>query len=1000
MPVYTKESTAGATVAAMADSATSQQGANTSNVQVAIVRVDNKGNMYQKTFTYDPKHFTSTAYTPFDPSNVAATASPASAASSTVIAAAVANSTDSKSMSASLASPVPAASIKTPSTPPAAGPPTAGPPTAAASAPATAAVPNPTAPVATSNSSSSNSSAAVKSSPAVSPPAAAPAAPRMSPSPTAAAPAPSTAVTKGPPLASPAASQPRSPVPAPAAPTAAPTAPARAAAASNSTAAPPVQQSKGADNTAAADSGGLASAGPGSAVAKTASPPAAEPDGSDTFTMVVWSSNSNSSGGEVLKPELGSYGSSAHDAADSNASAADVNGTAGTPAAVSNASSGADTANGTVTYHTVVKEPIVTVEGNESAPGGTVTTVTFGNDVQESGSPTPRVDSPAVVPVTPAQPILEPSCSTTQQVCTDKVTASSRYFGTKPSAAKYMDQVPMVGKGRISGMVLYYNKTSKCLRGTQVMYNYVDHPTSYYTSVLLGNSVTKSSHVVVKTLMLGKNESIVKAEVYAPKCVQYVKLFTSHSNTVLAGTVDPNATLFTPAANKPGGMLVAIRGFQDKAVSKSATATMPATTVPGVLKQLQFIWGARVCNCSNTAVAALAPPPVTLPVERARVSTVPSSSGRRLAQILQRAAVSSSVVLDSDELEQLQLQRRQEWQRQRQLHKIWRRRQLSDAPALAMAGSSDEPPITGLPWDMASKKPSSPGDIGSEPVTFASILARATMGLDGNLPAYDGPSIHRMLSVIAPDSRLPCPVLQYPYNTLGQINAKAQDGGFVCSGGLIGPDRVLTAGHCVWDDRDTQGPFEDLAFAPAQWKRDRKITAPLGKVDWDYVTLFEAYINDPDGEGLAYDIAVITLSKPVGQQLGYLGVRADTSPCSTESLSLTLAGYPGDDPEYPIPGGWQGGCFYDVCQVNFSCSVSITNHTCDSYVGQSGAPMYDKQNFVRAVHTLGVLPGFSTSNGAITIQKFILDNIMGYWKETSGFTPAAPGSIGSGSNYY
>jgi V8-like Glu-specific endopeptidase len=256
-----------------------------------------------------------------------------------------------------------------------------------------------------------------------------------------------------------------------------------------------------------------------------------------------------------------------------------------------------------------------------------------------------------------------------------------------------------------------------------------------------------------------------------------------------------------------------------------------------------------------------------------------------------------------------------------------------------------------------------------------------------------------MLSVISPDSRQPCPLLAYPYKTLGQISAKATDGGFVCSGGLIGEDRVLTAGHCVWDDRGSQGPFQDLAFSPAQWKKDGKITAPLGQVDWDYVTLFEAYVNDPDGEGLAYDISVITLKRAVGRTLGYLGIRGDAGSCKSAALNLTLAGYPGDDPEYPIPGGWQGGCFYDTCTVNFSCSVSITNHTCDSYVGQSGAPMYDKENYIRAVHTLGVLPGFSTSNGAITIQKFILDNVMGYWKDTTGFAPAPPGSVGSGMYY-
>jgi hypothetical protein len=48
--------------------------------------------------------------------------------------------------------------------------------------------------------------------------------------------------------------------------------------------------------------------------------------------------------------------------------------------------------------------------------------------------------------------------------------------------------------------------------------------------------------------------------------------------------------------------------------------------------------------------------------------------------------------------------------------------------------------------------------------------------------------------------------------------------------------------------------------------------------------------------------------------------------------------------------------------------------------------MYDDDNYVRAVHTLGVLPGFSSTNGAITIQKFMLDNVMGYWRDAEGYT--------------
>ena len=256
-------------------------------------------------------------------------------------------------------------------------------------------------------------------------------------------------------------------------------------------------------------------------------------------------------------------------------------------------------------------------------------------------------------------------------------------------------------------------------------------------------------------------------------------------------------------------------------------------------------------------------------------------------------------------------------------------------------------------------------------------------GGGGIRPAVAEPeSIHRMLSVIKPDDRVACPVKTFPYDAMGQIKAKASDGGFVCSGGLIGSNRVLTAGHCVWDDRNAQGPFKDLRFAPGQWKVGAKVESPFGFVDWDYVTLFDTYVNDPDGEGLAFDVAVITLSKPVGTELGWLGIRADAAPCRSTPMTLSLAGYPGDDPENPRVGGWAGGCFYDKCDITYSCSVSITNHTCDSFVGQSGAPMYDEENYVRAVHTLGVLPGFSTTNGAITIQKFMLDNLMGYWKDT------------------
>ncbi|KAI8471057.1 MAG: trypsin-like cysteine/serine peptidase domain-containing protein [Monoraphidium minutum] len=197
----------------------------------------------------------------------------------------------------------------------------------------------------------------------------------------------------------------------------------------------------------------------------------------------------------------------------------------------------------------------------------------------------------------------------------------------------------------------------------------------------------------------------------------------------------------------------------------------------------------------------------------------------------------------------------------------------------------------------------------------------------------------------------------FPYTAIGQIQVVDGTGLYICTGTLIAPDKVLTAGHCVWNIK--RGAFYyNLNYAPGRYREGGRVVNPWGVVPWKSVTVFDSFKKNPS----TWDVAVVTLTKPLGSLTGYMGI---ASGCGRH-LQLTTAGYPQDKS--------QGTCMAASCaQRALDCDTPTNPHVCDTYMGMSGSPLWDGKNRVRLIHVAGVEG--RAQNRATTLTQFLVNTI-------------------------
>ena len=191
-----------------------------------------------------------------------------------------------------------------------------------------------------------------------------------------------------------------------------------------------------------------------------------------------------------------------------------------------------------------------------------------------------------------------------------------------------------------------------------------------------------------------------------------------------------------------------------------------------------------------------------------------------------------------------------------------------------------------------------------------------------------------------------------------------------CTGWLIGPDTVVTAGHCVH-------PGDGGAFYPVRQVRvypgRNGNTSPYGSCGARWTASTVGWTRSARDD---YDYGVIKLNCRIGETTGWYGFFWTST--SLTGLPTTINGYPGDKPLTQ----WRSD---DLVRVTQTRRVFHQN---DTVGGVSGAPIYNRRAGCgicgMAVHAYGTYgsPPFSTNNHGTRITRAVFNNLLG-WRNAS-----------------
>lgn len=157
----------------------------------------------------------------------------------------------------------------------------------------------------------------------------------------------------------------------------------------------------------------------------------------------------------------------------------------------------------------------------------------------------------------------------------------------------------------------------------------------------------------------------------------------------------------------------------------------------------------------------------------------------------------------------------------------------------------------------------------------------------------------------------------YPYQAVGQITFKQNGGSYICSGWLIGPNTVMTAGHCVHSGGGGVWSTNVMFYPGRNGKKSPfggcSARALYSQTNWT--------VLGQEGD----DYGAIKLNCTIGYTTGSLGWWWTTA--SQTGLPMMVMGYPGDKQS--------GTAWAAAARVEYSESKK-TRYKADTAGGMSG----------------------------------------------------------------